>query len=137
MAGRKRRHDPEFRAEVARRLRAKVKELRKDGVSEAAAARRIGVTPQGFNRYVRGLATPKPEILARICAAWGLKFSYRSKDFGAEAFSAPEATREDGESEQLSLFAEPQELHNRNLKLKVQAGKATTLNVSLEIRFAS
>jgi transcriptional regulator with XRE-family HTH domain len=137
MPGKKRRHDPEFRAEVARRIRAKVRELRKAGVSEAAAARQIEVSPQGFNRYVRGLATPKPEILARICAEWGLKFSYRSKEFGSEAFSAPEAPRDERKSEQLSLFDEPQELHNRNLKLKVQAGKATTLNVSLEIRFAS
>jgi transcriptional regulator with XRE-family HTH domain len=137
MPVKKRRHDPDFRAEVARRIRAKVKELRKEGVSEAAAARQIGVSPQGFNRYIRGLATPKPEILARICAAWGLKFSYRSKDFGAEAFGAPEASRDERKIEQLSLFDEPQELHNRNLRLKVQAGKATTLNVSLEIRFAS
>src|SRR5450755_3315132 len=106
MAGRKRRHDPQFRADVARRIRAKVKELRKDGVSEAGAARQIQVTPQGFNRYVRGLATPKPEILARICATWGLKFTYRSKDFGAEAFSAPETPRDERKSEQLSLFDE-------------------------------
>jgi transcriptional regulator with XRE-family HTH domain len=137
MAVKKPRHDPAFRAEVTRRIRAKVKDLRKEGISEAGAARQIRVSPQGFNRYVRGLATPKPEILARICAVWGLKFSYRSKDFGAEAFSAPEAPRDERKLEQLSLFDEPEELFNRNLKLKVQAGKATTLNVSLEIRFAS
>ena len=137
MGRKKRRHDPEFRAEVARRLRAKVKELRKEGVSEAAAARQLHVSPQAFNRYVRGLATPKPHILARMCAVWGLRFSYKAIDFGAEAFSAAEAEREEQKPAQLSLFDEPQELHSRNLKLRVQAGKSTTLNVSLEIRFAS
>jgi transcriptional regulator with XRE-family HTH domain len=137
MAAKKLRHDPEFRAEVAKRIRAKVRELRKDGVSEAAAARQLGVSPQAFNQYVRGLATPKSHILARACTLWGLKFSYKTKDFGAEAFTAPETEREERKSAQLSLFDDPQELTNKNLKLKVQAGKSTTLNVSLEIRFAS
>jgi len=137
MAAKKIRHDPEFRSEVARRIRGKLKELRKKGVSEAGAARQLGISPQAFNRYVRGLATPRPHILARICAVWEIKFSYKATEFGAEAFSAPETARDEHKSAQLSLFDEPQELHNRNLKLKVQAGKSTTLNVSLEIRFAS
>jgi transcriptional regulator with XRE-family HTH domain len=134
----KRRHDPEFRAEVSKRIRAKVRELRKAGVSEAAAARQIGVSPQAFNQYIKGLATPKPHILARMCAPpWKLRFSYKSTEFGEEAFGAPAILPSERKSAQLSLFDEPQELHNQNLKLKVQAGKSTTLNVSLEIRFAS
>lgn len=137
MAGKKPRHDPVFRAEVARRIRAKVRELKREGVSEAEAARRLGVTPQAFNKYVRGLATPKAHILARACTLWKLKFNYKTMEFGDEAFTAPEVGREERKSAQLSLFDDPQELNNRNLKLKVQAGKSTTLNVSLEIRFAS
>lgn len=137
MAAKKIRHDPVFRAEVARSIRAKLRELRKEGVSEAAAARRLGVSPQAFNKYVRGLATPKAHILARACTLWKLKFNYKTMEFGAEAFTAPEAPREERNYAQLSLFEDPQELNNRNLKLKVQAGKSTTLNVSLEIRFAS
>jgi len=137
MAAKKIRHDPVFRAEVARRIRAKVRELRRQGISEAGAARQLGVSPQAFNQYMKGLATPKSHVLARACTLWGLKFSYKTTDFGAEAFTAPEAARDERKSAQLSLFDDPQELNNQNLKLKVQAGKSTTLNVSLEIRFAS
>jgi len=137
MAGNKRRHNPEFRAEVARRLRAKVRQLRKEGLSEAAAARLLRVSPQAFNRYVRGLATPRPDVLARACKLWSLRFSYRDVELSAEAFDAPEVKEEVRRPSQLSLFADPQELHNRNLNLKVSASKADTLAVSLEIRFAS
>jgi transcriptional regulator with XRE-family HTH domain len=137
MSAKKRRHDPVFRAEVTKRLRAKMRELRKEGLSEAAAARRLGVTPQAFNQYMQGLATPKAHILARACTLWGLRFTFKSEEFGAEAFNAPAPTDDEVKPAQLSLFAEPQELHNRNLRLKVQAGKSTSLNVSLEIRFAS
>jgi len=138
MSAKKRRHDPEFRAEVAKRLRAKTREIRnKEGISEAAVARKLRVSPQAFNQYLRGLATPKAHILARMCTLWGLTFSYRSTDFGASAFNAPETGADESKGAQLSLFNEPQELHNRNLKLRVQAGKSKTLTVSLEVRFAS
>jgi len=137
MKTKKRRHDPVFRAEVTKRIRAKVNELRKKGLSEADAARQLGVSPQAFNRYIHGLATPKAHILARACTMWDLRFSYKGKEFASDAFDAAVEGQQDGQKPvQLSLFAEPQELHNRNLKLKVEAGKATSLNVSLEIKLA-
>ena len=137
MAGKKRRHDPVFRAEVTKRLREKMKDFKKDGVSEAAAARLLGVTPQAFNQYIRGLATPRAHILARACTMWGMRFSYKNKEFSGDAFDTPELKQDERKPVQLSLFTDPQELHNRNLNLKVSAGKSDTLNVSLEIRFAS
>jgi transcriptional regulator with XRE-family HTH domain len=137
MRGDKHRHNPGFRAEVSRRLRAKVKELRKDGLSEAAAARQLGVSPQAFNRYMKGLATPRPDTLARACCIWNMRFSYKDVELSAEAFGAPPSKQDLRRPLQLALFEEPQELNNRNLNVKVSAGKADTLNVAIEIRFAS
>jgi transcriptional regulator with XRE-family HTH domain len=137
MSVKKRRHDPLFRAEVTRRLREKMKDLGKAGVSEAAAARQLGVTPQAFNQYLKGKATPKAHILARACTLWGVRLSYKGKEFAGDAFDAPEGKQDGQRPAQLSLFAEPQELHSRNLKLRVEAGKSASLNVSLEIKFAS
>jgi transcriptional regulator with XRE-family HTH domain len=139
MPAKRRRHDPAFRAEITRRIRAKVKELQKEkkGFSEAAAARLLGVTPQAFNRYMRGLATPNAHTLARACTVWGLRFSYKGREFAGDAFDAPEEKQDVQKPVQLTLFAEPQEIQNRNLKLRVEAGKSASLNVSLEIKFAS
>jgi transcriptional regulator with XRE-family HTH domain len=132
----KRRHDPMFRAEVSRRLRQKVTEFKKQGMSEAAAARQLGVSPQAFNQYLKGKATPKAHILARACTMWGLRISYKQKTFGPEAFAEPDPV-DRALPTQLSLFSEPQAIANRNLTLRVGAGKADTLSISLEIRFAS
>jgi transcriptional regulator with XRE-family HTH domain len=131
------RHDPAFRAEVSQRLRNKMKDFRKKGISEAAAARQLGVTPQAFNQYLKGRSTPKAHILARACTMWGLRVDYKGKEFTSDAFVVSAEKQETQYPVQLSLFSEPQELHNQNLNLKVSAGKANVLNVSLQIRFAS
>src|SRR5262245_45929608 len=122
MAAKKARHDPVFRAEVSRRLRERMKEFERNGISEAAAARQLGITPQAFNQYIKGKATPKAHILARACTIWGMRFSYKDREFSGDAFDAADLKQDAQRPVQLSLFADPQELHSRNLNLKVSAG---------------
>lgn len=94
------------------------------------------MSPQAFNQYLKGKATPKAHILARACTLWGLRFNYKEKDFGAEAFVEPSTDDRSGPT-QLSLFDQPQAIENGNLTLRVASRRADTLSVSLEIRFAS
>jgi transcriptional regulator with XRE-family HTH domain len=130
-------HDPEFRAEVRRKLDAKVKELRAKGLSEAAIARQIGAKPQAFNKYLKGDATPRIEVVARACKEWGLRFSYRGMEIAAETFSHPPMTSSSPVPDQLTLpFEIPEEVRGDRIQMKVAATGEGTLNVSLQIKLA-
>lgn len=128
-----RRSDPKFRAEVAKKFRQVMKER---GWSQARAARELGVKRQAFHQYVRGATTPRADVLARACINWGITLGYRGHVFGKEAFDTT-STPPDVKPVQLNLFDDPQVLRNRHVEVKIGSKGTDSLELLVNIRFAS
>jgi transcriptional regulator with XRE-family HTH domain len=126
------RSDSDFRLEVMRKFRRTVEV---GGLTQAAAAARLGVSRQAFNRYWKGLATPSAPVLARACQAWGVKFRYLGTDFGAAAFR-PTGKPAPASPIQPELFEQPEVVEGGGLLLKIGAKGAGKPELIIEIKRA-
>jgi len=127
--------DLRFRAEVAEKLRA---ECDNRGLSQAEAAKELGVTRAAFHQYLKGKATPQAAILARACIKWNLKLRYRDQEFGAQAFAS--GLEPDGGNGrpgfQLALFDEPQRFENEQVIVVLKRSHASSLQVTIQMKKA-
>ena len=57
--------------------------IRSTGISDAEAARVLGVRKQMIKPYRRGLSLPGTQALARACVHWNLRFSYQGAEISA------------------------------------------------------
>ena len=125
--------EKEFRTEVAAKFR---QVMSQNNLTEAAAARQIGVTRQSFNKYLREETTPQCEVLARACAKWNVTLKYRTAWFGRGAFAARESKTEP-EVLQMDLFREPQVFENTHLIVTVERAQAQALQVTIRMKKAA
>lgn len=125
-----------FREEVARQLRAVV-DSRRLSVKDAAAA--LGVSRQAFHQYLSAKATPHPETIARAMDLWNLELSYKGEKIARGALGRDTPAERELQPAQLSLlslFDVPQECHNDNLVITVQASRESTLHVTIKMKKA-
>lgn len=79
--------DKELTLEVCREIDA---HIRKTGITDAQAARDLGVRKQMIQPYRLGKTLPGTQALARACVIWGLKFEYQGMTISAASFSGGE-----------------------------------------------
>jgi transcriptional regulator with XRE-family HTH domain len=75
--------DQELRNQIGVKLRARIKELK---LTQDKAAGRAGVHRTAFNRYLNGRATPRGEMLAKLCDEFDLTLRVGGKDLRATDF---------------------------------------------------
>jgi transcriptional regulator with XRE-family HTH domain len=127
--------DQELRNQIGVKLRARIKELK---LSQEQAARRAGVHRTAFNRYLNGKATPRGEMLAKLCREFDLTLRLGDKDLCAEDFSTRKP-RKAGvqDSHQYTLqFGQPLifQVENGALSFEISR-KPATKQVELKVRF--
>jgi transcriptional regulator with XRE-family HTH domain len=125
--------DRAFRRDLAIQLRAAMKSR---SLNQTEAASELGVTKQALSQYLRERSTPQGEILARICAKWGLAVRYRNTDFRSGALETI-PSRAAPEVLQLDLFREPQIFENAHLLVSVARAPRSTLHVTIKMKQAS
>ena len=120
-------------ADLRKELSRQIKDcLHCRGLSEAAAARELGVTRQAMNKYVQGTSAPRIPVLLRAEAAWQIKFKFRGITlFGERAGPQPEARSLIGE--QMPLFDQPQLLENQAIRISATKSRRT-LDVHLRLK---
>ncbi len=80
--------DEEFAREVCSRINRYIEE---NGISDADAARALGVRKQMIGPYRKGDSVPGSQILARACVEWGIAFQYRGFELSARSLTASKA----------------------------------------------
>src|SRR5689334_20273439 len=58
-------------------------------VNRAEAAALLGMTRDGLQRILRGDSIPRPEVLSRGAALFGVTIEYEGHEFGSASFPAP------------------------------------------------
>ena len=128
--------DRSFRAEVAQKLTAAMKEHGLD--TQSAAARALGVTRQAFSQYLLRKVTPQSEILARACGLWNIKLRYRDQEFTRGAFGVDHAIGTLPERDtQLDLFDQPQRVENEHLVVILKRAPDSILQVTIQMKKAA
>ena len=77
--------DEEFARQVCSRINRYIEE---NGISDAQAARVLGVRKQMIGPYRRGDSVPGSQVLARACVEWGIAFQYRGFELSAQSLTA-------------------------------------------------
>lgn len=112
--------DPEFTRHVCAEIDLYITA---NGLSDAEAARVLGVRKQMIKPYRRGLSLPGTQAIARACVHWNLRFSYHGVSISASTFVPEPGRRPIAAPRQLDLpLGEPLEFQGvsesvRDLKL--------------------
>ncbi|MEX2300629.1 MAG: hypothetical protein WD733_06815 [Bryobacterales bacterium] len=102
-------------------------------MNETQAAQELGVSKQAFNKYVRGLATPKAHVLARAVVLWKIKVKYRNYEFSDGAFQttlqlSPEPPF------QHELFRDPQVVENDRISVRIESKGGDDLDITIRLK---
>lgn len=131
----KRPADPEFCAECARNLRlAVVGKVRKK-----AAAAILGVSRQMLDVYIKGKATPGPEVILRAMRAWNFTLKYRGREITSSQLmrSVPEhPPLAVPEQLLLPLRDAIDALGEENLLVRISKKEPDRIELQVSIRFA-
>lgn len=89
------------------------------GLTQAEAARHIGISKQRFNGYCREKkpAHPEAEVLYFLCAKWGFSFEYRGYTISAATLEGVPVPAPASVPQQMAIDFE------RQFKLTNQAGE--------------
>ena len=129
--------DEVLRAEIGLKLRVRLKELK---LTQEEAAARVKVHRTAFNRYLNGKATPRGEMLAKLCDEFGLTLRVGAKDLCARDFSKRKPERDGAErGRQYELaFGQPIvfQVENGAVTFEIKR-KPSTRQVELTVRFTN
>jgi len=106
------------------------------GRGEAAAL--LGITRDGLQRILRGESVPKPEILSRASALFGVIVEYEEHRFGAASFQPPNSPHDSSRHEKNTQFQlkfdRPVEFWTGNLRVSLVQKKNNLLQVLIKSR---
>jgi transcriptional regulator with XRE-family HTH domain len=123
-----------FRKEFAIQLEAL---MRRERISRAEAARVLMVSRQSVHKYLKQKATPRADVIQRALAKWGLVLQVRNMHLTAADYKRANAAKPRLEALQLTLPEIIRSLENRNLDIRIVNRKLDSIQLEVEIRFAS
>src|SRR5712692_393540 len=77
--------DTELRREITRKLKLAVE----GRVGKKQAADTLRVSRQMLDKYLKGKATPGPDVVLRAMNAWNFTLNYRGRELGTAYFAQP------------------------------------------------
>jgi transcriptional regulator with XRE-family HTH domain len=131
--------DQALRSEIGLKLRALLKQRH---LTQEQAAKLVNVHRTAFNRYLMGRATPRGEMLAKLCDEFGLTVRIGGKDLCAKDFPRSKGGRGskegDHESRQYDLeFGRPLVFQAGDGSVSVEITKRpASQELQMTVRFA-
>jgi transcriptional regulator with XRE-family HTH domain len=128
--------DKELREEIARRLKLAVEGEKK--VSKKEAALTLRVSRQMLDQYLKGRATPGPDVVLRAMRAWNFTLKYRGREVGASYFDRTSEKKVEFTPTQLTLpLAQViAQLDQRDLAIDITKKGADSIQLQVSIKFA-
>ena len=128
--------DAELREEISRKLRLAI--AGKEKVSKKEAALTLRVSRQMLDQYLKGRATPGPDVVLRAMKAWNFTLKYRGRDVGAPYFDRPLERKAVSIPTQLALpLAEIiAQLDQRDLEIAITRKGVDSIQLQVSIKFA-
>jgi transcriptional regulator with XRE-family HTH domain len=128
----KRPSSPEFRREVALRLK---QAIRKHELTHSKAAKLLGVTRQTLWLYLHEKSAPGSVVLKKACQLWKLSLSVGGFDFDDRAFGPSGKQRP--KPRQLDLFEALEQLRPDQIETKVIGRVRGSYELRVRIKVAS
>src|SRR5713101_3963177 len=91
--------DKELREEITSKLKLAVE----GRIRKKEAADTLRVSRQMLDQYLKGRATPAPDVVLRAMKAWGVTLMYRGREVGASYFAQNTKTKVELTPVQLNL----------------------------------
>ena len=114
--------------------------LKAKGLSQAEAARKIGISKQRFNAYFRKAspARPEVEVLYFLCVNWGFYFEYRGYIVSAKTLEGIQVAAPENVPQQIAFDFDRQfKLTDRNGAVSVTVKRPSgRIEVSLSLNAA-
>jgi hypothetical protein len=130
--------DKELRDEITRKLKLAISERK---VPKKDAALTLRVSRQMLDQYLKGRATPGPDVVLRAMKAWSFTLRYRGKEVGASYFDRePEEPARKAESPAMQLALPLAEviaqLDQRDLAIAITRKGVDSIQLQVSIKFA-
>lgn len=126
--------DTELRREITSKLRLAVE----GKVSKKEASDVLRVSRQMLDRYLKGRATPGPDVVLRAMKAWNFTLRYRGRELGTSYFTRPHfiATEQTPVQLELALADIIAALNQRDVQISILKKATDSIQLQVSIRFA-
>jgi transcriptional regulator with XRE-family HTH domain len=123
-----------FRKEFAVRLGEAILKKR---ISLREVARILMVSRQSVHKYLKQKATPRADVVQRALSEWGLVLHVGEMRLTATSYKRSTLLKPRVEPLQMTLPDVIRSLENRNLDVRILGRKMDSVQIEVNIRFAS
>jgi transcriptional regulator with XRE-family HTH domain len=126
--------DTELRREVTTKLRLAIE----GKVPKKEASDILRVSRQMLDRYLKGRATPAPDVVLRAMKAWNFTLRYRGRELGTSYFTRPDGIATEPTPVQLELALADiiAALNQRDVQVSILKKAADSIQLQVLIKFA-